>query len=51
LGRGRAGDSRITHTVKILGPGDLAPDGGAPPSLDADKLQDMILYLEYGVET
>ncbi|MDP8930190.1 MAG: hypothetical protein M3O70_16885 [Actinomycetota bacterium] len=31
--------------------GDLAPDAGTPPALDIHKVEDVLLYIEYGLSS
>lgn len=44
------GDPRGERTLEVRASGDLAPDDGGPPALAADKLDDLVLYLEYGLD-
>lgn len=44
------GDPRGEHALEVRAPGGLALDAGAPPALDAEKVEDLVLYIEYGLD-
>jgi hypothetical protein len=45
-----AGDPRGEHSLEVRASGQLAPDDGTPPAVGSDKLEDLVLYIEYGLQ-